>query len=233
MHRSLNSIVLLSALGLSAIVSSANAQLISGSTHGVFDMPVTPNTTVINGPVISSFSSGIPYRPSDTQTSITFTGQTFLNKGDGDSLNLGLIKIKNGITLLGSTATVATMDLFLNIPAQGVTNFKLTTLMFGLDNTSNNGVQDIADLFFIGYTAPAELHLPNELILFNIGFTDPSFNTWPGHSIGENKSASTGIYAELTFVPVPEPSTYAMFAAAGLVGIVACRRLRSSREVQV
>lgn len=230
MHHAVKSLVSLSALALTVLISPiAHAQLISGSTHGVFELPAPANTTIVNGPVISTFASGIPYRFSDTKTSITFTGQTFLNKGDGDFLNLGLIKIKNGITLLGTTATAATMDLYLNIPTEGIMNFKLTTLLFGLDNTSNNGSQNIPDLFFIGYTDPATLHLDSGLMFFDIGFTVPSYNTEPGHPIAENKFGTTGIYAELAFVPVPEASTYALFAAVGLIGMTAFRRLRAVR----
>jgi hypothetical protein len=120
------------------------------------------------------------------------------------------------------------MDLFLNVPAYGVTNFKLTTLMFGLDNTSNNGVQDVPDLFYIGHTLPDTLTFANGVLLFNIGFTDASYGILPGHSIHENSSGTVGLTAEVMFVPVPEASTYAAFAAVGLIGVVAMRRRRSA-----
>lgn len=218
--------VLLPVIAL-AVVSSAHAQLfLTGSTHGVFAPPVVPNTTVVNGPVISTFASGIPATPHEFKTSVTFTGADFTDVQSGDIFSLGSVKIVNGVTLLHSTAAVATMDLLLNIPAEGVTNFNLTTLYFGLDNTSNDGFQNVPDLFFIGYSPLNSLTVANNLVLFNLGFTDPTYNTVPGHSIPERRSGTVGLLAEVQFVPVPEPSTYALFAAAGLAGVVAVRRFR-------
>lgn len=220
--------VLLPVLALAGL-TSAHAQLsLTGSTHGVFAAPVVPFTTVVNGAVVSTFSSGIPATPHEFQTSVTFTGSNFANVESGDWFSLGTVKIKNGVTLLGSTATLATMDLLLNIPAEGVTNFNLTTLYFALDNTSNDGFQDVPDLFFIGNSIPNELKIGDTLVQFALGYTDWSYNTEPGHSIPERKSGTVGLVAEINFVPVPEPSTYALFGALGLVGVVAFRRFRGT-----
>jgi hypothetical protein len=218
--------VLLPVLALAAI-TSAHAQLsLTGSTHGVFTPPVVPFTTVVNGPVISTFASGIPSTPHEFKTSVKFTGSNFAGVQSGDSFSLGTVKITNGVTKLGSTATMATMDLLLNIPAKGVTNFNLTTLSFALDNTSNNGFQNVPDLFFIGNSTPNTLKVANTLVLFNVGYTDWSYNTLPGHPIPERKSGTVGLVADVRFVPVPEPSTYALFGALGLVSVVAYRRFR-------
>jgi hypothetical protein len=229
MHSKLKTLLMSSALGLSALLSSAHAQLnLTGSTYGTFLPTAQPNTTIVNGPVVSTFSSGIPYRSWDTQTSVTFTGSAFTGVESGDTFSLGTVKFKNGMTKLHSTATFATMDLFLNIPAQGVNDYKLTTLMFGLDNTDNHGVQDIPDLYYIGHTLPSSVTFNGNLVLFNIGFTDASYTTAPGHSIHENATGSVGLTAEVRFVPVPEPSTYAAIAGLGLIGLVSVRRFRRS-----
>lgn len=233
MHPKLKTLIVSSALGLSALFSTAHAQLnLTGSTYGTFLPTAQPNTTIVNGPVVSTFSSGIPYRSWDTQTSVTFTGSAFSGVESGDTFSLGSVKFKNGMTALHSTATFATMDLFLNIPAHGVTDYKLTTLMFGIDNTDNHGVQDIPDLYYIGHTLPSSVTFNGNLVLFNIGFTDESYTTAPGHTIHENATGMVGITADVRFVPVPEPSTYAIFAGLGLVGLVAARRLRRAQAVQ-
>jgi hypothetical protein len=234
MYSSLKSLIALSVLGLSALLPSIHAQLnLTGTTYGTFALPVQPHTTVVNGSVVSTFSSGIPYRSWDTQTSIAFTGSAFAGVESGDTFSLGSFKFKNGITKLHSTAQTASMDLYLNIPAHGVTNFKLTTLLFGLDNTDNHGVQNIPDLFYIGHTLPNTLKFSDGLALFNIGFTDASYGVAPGHSISENGTGTVGITAEVRLVPVPEPSTYAAFAALGLVGAMTLRGLRRKNAAKV
>lgn len=217
-----------------ALALPAHAQLtISGSSHGDFFDPGQLHTTVTNGPVISLFESGVPYRPNaphfDTKTSIKFTGQTFTDLGDGDIAHLGQVNIKNGVTLLGTTAGWAAMDLFLNIPASGVWDFKLTTLLFTIDNTANTNGSAVPDLFFIGYTEPAALKLPEALVTFDLWFSKPAFSTGAGASINEGKSATDDIYATLNFTPVPEASTYALWGAALLVGLVAIRRVRTEK----
>jgi hypothetical protein len=223
------SLLVLTALALSTLLPAANAQLnLSGSTYGSFLSTGQPHTTIVNGPVTSTFSSGVPYRFFDHQTSIDFTGSAFTGVQSGDTFSLGTVKFNNGITKLHSTAHVASMDLFLNVPAHGVSNFKLTTLFFGLDNTDNHGVQDISDLYYIGHTLPPTLKFADGLVFFNIGLTDPSYGTLPGHPIHENKSGMVGITAEVRLVPVPEASTYATFAALGLLGVIGLRRLRRS-----
>jgi hypothetical protein len=234
MKTPLQTLLLVSVLGLAAIAPTANAQLsISGSTYGTFEPTAQPNTVIVNGPVTSTFAAGIPYRSFDHKTSIVFTGSVFTGVDSGDTFSLGTVKFNNGITKLHSTAKTAMMDLYLNIPGHGVNNFKLTTLLFGLDNTDNHGVQNIADLYYIGHTLPNTLKFKDGLAIFNIGLTDPSYGVLPGHAIGENHSGTVGITAEVQLVPVPEASTYAAFAALGLVGVAGLRRLRRPQSVQV
>ncbi len=227
----IRSVVLLLLAAAAAAIPSARAQLyLTGNIYGVFQDDALPHTTVTNGPVVSKFESGDPYRPyapyNDTQSSITFTGASFTDLGSGDPLVLQSIQFKNGITLLGSTAASATLDLFVNVSNLGISDLKLTTLTFDIDNTDNNGVQNIPDVFKIGYTPLAEFTYGDYLVKFTIDFNDPAWTT-TGKSIAENQSAVTGdIFVTMSFTPIPEPSTYAMAGAALLGGVVLLRRMK-------
>lgn len=218
--------------GLAAAIPTAQAQLtLSGTSHGEFTDPGLVYTSVSNGPVVSLFASGVPLRATDTKTSITFTGLPFANVGDGDQLDLGQIKIKNGITKLGTTASWAALDLFLTLPSESITDFKLTTLLFTIDNTANNGVGNVPDLFFVGLTEVNPLFVGGRKINFDVKLTNPAFGTGSGSSIAENHSDSFGIYADLHFSPVPEASTFALWGSALLVGLVGLRRFRVSQQL--
>jgi hypothetical protein len=235
MHLSLKSIVALSALGLAAALPSARAQLaLSGNAYGTFVDPGLAFTSVSNGPVVSLFASGVPYRPQgpyfDTKTSITFTGTNFSLVGDGGQMDLGTIKIKNGITKLGTTAHWAAMDLFLDLPSQGITSLKLTTLLFTIDSTSNNGLLNVPDLFLVGHTAVSSLMLGGRTATFDLQLTKPNFAAGSGASISENSADTFGLFADLHFSPVPEASTYALWAGVLLVGLVGLRRVRAGHS---
>lgn len=227
MHLSLKSLLATSVLGLAAVVPAQGQLLLSGSSHGTFVAPDHANTVVTNGSPVSLFESGIPYRASDTQTSIRFTGESFSGVGDGDRLDLGQIDITNGMTLLGSTATSAAMDLYLNLPANGIAGFKLTTLMFAIDNTANNGTA-VPDLFLIGHTGANPLWVNGRLVQFDLQLTNPAFLTAPGAAIAEGSTGMEGLFAHVHFSPVPEPSTYAAWAAAVLLGLIGYRRFRGA-----
>lgn len=228
MHTSFKTFLAATALGLAAALP-ANAQLLlSGNAYGTFADPGVANTTVTNGPVVSTFASGVAYRAVDTQTSVQFTGDTFSNAGNGDRVDLGSLVTTNGRTLLGTTAKTASMDVYLNLPENGVTAFKLTTLHFSIDSTANNGSL-IPDLFFVGHGDVNSLWVGGREVTFDLHFTNPEFSTGSGASIAEGSSALDGIYAYIHFTPVPEPSTYALWGAALLVGVVAIRRVRSTR----
>lgn len=230
MHTFLKTLLAASALGLAVGLPAAHAQMtFSGSTYGTFVDPDHAFTTVTNGAPVSLFASGDAYRPVDTQTSIAFTGSSFSDVGIGDQLDLGNIDITNGRTLLGSTAKWATMDLYLNLPEQGVVDFKLATLLFAIDSTANNGT-GVPDLFLVDLNGANSLTVDGKELNFDLQLTNPAFAIGNGASIGETASDSFGIYANISFTPVPEPSTYALAGAALLIGFIIRRRFIPSRS---
>lgn len=230
MHFSLKSLFATSAFGLAALLPAAHGQLtLSGSSFGTFLDPTHANTVVTNGTPVSLFESGIPWRASDNATSIQFTGDTFTDVGNGERLDLGRIDITNGMTLLGSTATSAAMDLYLNLPENGIADFKLTTLMFAVDNTANHG-DAVPDLFLIGHSRANTLIIDGRAVTFDLRVTTPSFMTSPGSAIAEGSAAAEELYAYVHFTPVPEPSTYALWGTGLLAGLVALRRFRGLRN---
>ncbi len=237
MHSFLKSLLAVSTLAIATAVPTAHAQLIlSGSSYGEFVDPGLTFTSVSNGPVVSLFESGVPYRPAapfnDTTTSITFTGAAFSNVAAGEQLDLGSIAIRNGITLLGTTASWAAMDLYLNLPDHGVVDFKLTTLLFSIDNTANaGGIANVPDLFLVGYSAVNPLVLGGSAVNLNLHLSQPEFGTGAGASIAEGSVADLSLYATFDMTPVPEPSTYALGAAALLIGFIALRRFRSPATI--
>lgn len=234
MHSFLKSLLAASAVALATAVPTAHAQLfLSGTSYGEFADPGLTFTSVDNGPAVSVFESGVAYRPfapyNDTTTAITYTGGAFSNVGAGEQLDLGSIQIRNGVTLLGTTASWAAMDLYLNLPEHGVLDFKLTTLLFSIDNTANGaGVANVPDLFLVGHSAVNPLALNGSTVNFNLQLSQPEFSIGSGASIAEGSIADLSLYATFDMTPVPEPSTYALAAAALLVGFVALRRFRSS-----
>lgn len=232
------SIPALLALGLVAVLPSANAQLLlSGNAYGVFVDPMVAHTTVSNGPVTSVFESGVPYRPAapynDETTAITFNGQSFTDVGDGEALVLGGLSIRNGVTLLGTTASHAAMDLYLDLSSHGLSAFKLTTLSFSIDSTANNaGAGNVPDLFGVSHSPLNSLTLGGYMASFGLVFSDPAFLSSLGKSIAEGSTATTGdVYLNVAFTPVPEPSTYAAMGALVLVGAVCYRRFRRPSAV--
>jgi PEP-CTERM putative exosortase interaction domain len=232
MHSLLKSLLAASAVAFVAAAPAQAQLLLSGTSYGAFVDPGLTHTLVNNGPVTSVFESGVPYRPfapyNHTTTAITFDGASFSDVGAGDQLDLGAIEIRNGVTLLGTTASWAAMDLYLNLPEHGVVDFKLTTLLFSIDNTANGGgMANVPDLFLVGHSAINPLLLGGSSITFDLHLSHPEFATGAGASIAEGSLAELSLYATFEMTPVPEPSTYALCAAVLLVGFVALRRYRA------
>jgi hypothetical protein len=232
MNSFVKSVLGMVALAAAVALPSANAQLLlSGNAYGQFVNPGLAHTSVSNGPVVSLFESGVPFRPQapffDTKTSIKYTGTSFSNVGDGDLLDLGLVKIVNGVTKIHTTASSAILDLYLNLSGNGIPPFKLTSLLFSIDNTSNNGTKNIPDLFFVGHTDVSPFKVGGREVTLDLQFTNPTLSVGSGSAISEGSFALDGIYAYVHFTPVPEASTYALWASALLVGVAVIRRRRS------
>ena len=216
-----------SALGLVAALPSARAQLLlSGNTSAQFTDPGLPHTTVTNGTSTSVFSSGVPYGKS-TQTSVSFTGTSFTGAAAGDTINLGTVDLTNGITLLGTTASAADFNILLNLPALGITNYRVSQVHVTIDNTSNNGTHNIPDLFKVTPTTSGPLVLGNTSVKFGVDLSNPAFSSSVGASVGEGSSANFDVFASfMPLSPVPEASTFALWGAALMLGVIAVRRFR-------
>lgn len=212
------------ALGLALTCTVANAQLLlSGHTTGSFDDLAEANTTVTNAPDGSSASyfTGIPVMGS-TQSSIVFTNVAFANIGSGDPIQVGLFDITNGMTLIGSGGHTAQFNLGLELIAPEWQTIALTTINFHIDHTPNLPNGGIPDTFSVSFDQPAPLMIQDYLVQFHINVDPLDFQ------IAENTTLQKGDIT-VSFTPVPEPSTYAAWGAALLVGFVAYRRVRGGQ----
>lgn len=224
MHTRISSL-LATAFGLALTFSAANAQLLlSGHTTGSFVDLAEANTTVDNAPDGSSakFSTGIPWEDS-SQSIISFTNAAFNDVGSGQIIQAGLFEITNGMTLLGSGAHTAQFNLGLQLTAPEWQAIALTTIQFTIDHTPN-GPGGIPDTFSVSFDQPSVVQIGNYLVQFHVNFEPTHFQ------IAENATVQRGDVT-VTFTPVPEPSTYAAFGAALLVGFVAYRRIRGSKTL--
>mgnify|MGYP001314955413 CR=1 FL=1 len=224
MHTRISSVIA-AAFGLALTFSAANAQLLlSGYTTGSFVDLAEANTTVENQPDGSwaKFSTGIPWEDS-SQSIIEFSNAAFNNVGSGELIQAGLFEITNGMTLLGSGAPTAQFNLGLQLTAPEWQAVALTTIMFHIDHTPN-GEGGIPDTFSVSFDQPDPIKIGDYLVKFHVNFEPTHFQ------IGENESVQRGDVT-VTFTPVPEPSTYAAFGAALLVGFVAYRRIRGSKTL--
>ena len=222
MHTRIRSL-LAAACGLALTCSLANAQLLlSGKTTGTFVDLAEANTTVSNAPDGSwaKFSTGIPYGAS-TQSSIEFSNDTFTDVGYGEPIQVGLFTITNGRTLLGSGAPTAQFNLGLELTSPEWQEIALTTMTFHIDHTPNNAGTN-PDQFSVAFTQPPSVKIADYLVQFHVHFDPMEFQ------VPEDTWVQKGdVY--VTFTPVPEPSTYAAFGAALLVGFVAYRRFRGNK----
>ncbi|HYP16535.1 MAG TPA: choice-of-anchor K domain-containing protein [Opitutus sp.] len=202
----------------------AHAQLLlSGKTTGSFVDLAEANTTVTNTPdgSYAKFSTGIPFGAS-TQSSIEFSNDTFTDVGYGEPIQVGLFTIVNGRTLVGTGAPTAQFNLGLELTSPAWQEVALSTITFNIDHTPNSG-STIPDQFSVSFNQPAPLHIGDYLVQFHVHFDPTEF------VVGEDTSVTRGDIT-VTFTPVPEPSTYAAFGAALLVGVVAYRRFRGDKN---
>jgi hypothetical protein len=222
MHFGIRSLSAL-ALGLALTCTVANAQLLlSGTTTGSFDDLAEANTTVSNAPDGSwaTFYTGIP-APGSTQSSIEFTSGSFTDIGSGDPIQVGLFEITNGRTWAGSGAHTARFNLGLALIAPEMQTVAISTIVFHIDHTLNT-VGAIPDTFAVSFDQPAPILIQDYLVQFHINVDPLDFQ------VGEDATVQKGDIT-VTFTPVPEPSTYAAWGAALLVGFVAYRRVRGGQ----
>ena len=215
------------ALGLALTCTVANAQLLlSGYTTGSFDDLGQANTTVVNSAdgSTATFHTGKPGTGS-TQTKIDFANANFTDVGYGDPIQVGLFTITNGMTLIGSGAQTARFNVGLQLTSPEMQTVAISKINFHIDHTinlQNNHKLAIADVFGVSFVQPAPITVADFLVQFHVS-VDPQL-----FQIAENATIQKGDIT-VTFTPVPEPSTYAAWGAALLVGFVAYRRVRGEK----
>lgn len=220
MH-SLKSTLAWLALGAVIMTPIAQAQLLlTGKVTGNFTDTPGPNTTIYNAPDGSSawLKSGIPEHAWDKQTAIEFAQKDFTDIGPG-LVATDLFKVTNGRTLLFSTAKEAHFDLWLTLTSPVSHSTLLTPITFTIENTPNGpDPQSVDDNYTVAAAAIAPFKINDTLVQFTFVAPD-SF------SIKENADTYVGdLY--VSFVPVPEPSTYGMIGAALLAGVIGFRAMR-------
>jgi hypothetical protein len=219
MNCRLLSLIPTAAIGLAFLGSTARADLVlSGETTGSFVDMGQPNTTVVNNPGADTalWESGIPEPPSTLQTSILFQGQDFTDVTSGEAIDVGLFTIHNGIDELHSTADTAVFNLGLALTSPSSSDVALTTFTFDINNTPNNPSLK-PDQYGVTFTEPGPEVIDGNLVQFNVVFSPPII------SVGEGMTTTRGDVF-VTFTPVPEPSTYALWGALLVGGIIVYRR---------
>lgn len=220
-------LVFAAALALALTCSMAHAQLLlSGHTTGSFVDLGEPNTTVSNAGDGSwaTFATGVPVEGS-VQSQIEFANDTFTNVASGQPIQVGLFSITNGMTEIGSGAQTAAFNLGLQLTSPSMQAVALTQIMFHIDHTPNLPGA-IPDTFAVSFDQPGAMTIGNYLVQFNVNFDPMEF------LVAENSTVQRGDVT-VTFTPVPEPSTYAAWGAALLVGFVAVRRFRGAKAASL
>jgi hypothetical protein len=220
-------LIIASVVGLALTGVVANAQLhLTGHTTGSFTDPLLPNTTVVNAVdgSAASFTTGVPHPPNTIPTSILFANNTFTNVSSGQDIQLGLFTIHNGSDNIGSDASNAIFHLGLVLTAPTAQTIALGPIDFGIDNTINTSGNPVPDIFQVTFSQPAPVWINGIEAFFHINFTPVSL------SIPENTTLVKGDVT-VTFSSVPEPSTYAMWGAALLVGLIGFRSFRGRRNL--
>ena len=212
------------ALGLALTCTVANAQLqLSGNTTGSFDDLAEANTTVTNAAdgSTATFQTGIAVSGS-TRTKIDFQNVNFVDVGFGEPIQVGLFTITNGMTKIGSGAHTARFNVGLELTAPEVQTVAISKINFHIDHTVNLPNSSIPDVFAVSFAQPAPIMVAGFLVQFHVD-VDPML-----FQVSENATIQKGDIT-VTFTPVPEPSTYAAWGAALLVGFVAYRRVRGEK----
>lgn len=225
MHMRIRSL-LAPVFGLALTCSLANAQLLlSGYTTGSFTDLSEAHTTVTNAPDGSSasFSTGVAATGS-TQSIIAFSNATFTDVGFGDPIQVGVFSITNGKTLIGTGAHTALFNLGLTLTSPITDSVAVSTVTFNIDHTVNGVNGSVPDIFSVSFAQPPPTQVGNFLVQFHLNVVPLDF------PVAENSTVEKGDIT-VTFTPVPEPATYAMWGAALLLGLVAYRRIRGSKSL--
>lgn len=216
-----------SVLGLTLYGSVATAALIlTGTTAGEFQGTSSGSTIISNSPdgQTASFRTGVPIGGS-FKSGVLFEGQNFANINDGDVFSIGMFTYFNGITLIGTSSANAFFDLMIHLDNPVVDSLLLTTINFGIDATVNTPENTNPDQFTATFTQPAPVLIDGTWVTFTINGL-PSFSMVAENTLIELANITVH-FRDMS--PVPEPGTYGLMGAAGLLGLAAYRRYRAQR----
>ena len=214
-----------SAIGLALAAGAAQALTLSGSTAGFFEGASSGNTTITNVPdgSFASFRTGVPV--GSFKSGVVFNSASFANLSDGDTFGLGVITYYNGLTHIGTSSADALFDFYVNLTSPTASSFLLTTVDFGIDATVNTPENTNPDVFTASFTQPAPVLIDGQWVKFTIN--DLPASTMVKENTFVKLAEVTVTFLNLT--PVPEPATYGLMGALGLMGLVGYRRLRAQR----
>lgn len=214
-----------SVFGLVCLAGTAHAEFVlTGMTQGFFQGSSNGNTVITNTPddSFASFRTGIPISGS-FQSGVIFEGQTFENIMSGDTFSFGLVTYVNGRTLVGTSSNNALLDFYIDLEDPALDPILLTTISFGIDATVNTQAGTNPDVFTASFIQPAPVLIGGRLVTFRINDLQGVVNV---------KESTYLQVADITVTylsPVPEPSTYGLMGAVGLMSLGAYRRLRGKR----
>ena len=217
-----------SAIGLALAAGAAQALTLSGSTAGYFEGVSSGNTTITNVPngSFASFRTGLPVNGS-FKSGVVFNAESFSSINSGDTFALGLVTYYNGITRIGTSSANALFDFYINLDSPTVSSILLTTVNFGIDATINTPQNTNPDVFTASFTQPAPVLIDGQWVKFTIN--DLPDSTMVKENTFVKLADVTVTFLNQPMSPVPEPATYGIMGALGLIGLAGYRRLRTQR----